>query len=470
MTFLTSLSTTTSTTMRRHLLRRASTRRQPRRRQHQQRGIKSLAFTTHFLHPDLGMTDYEKLSRSTAFLLAVDPPDPTGEGPYGHLEVTQHQRTVRDFQRQHNYTPAMGGTGTAKDMGWLEFMPREHRPNVHVITSSHVVSPFLWLDYYPYDWLTQVKQEHCKYTLEVFDSKTSNKEPLRSYELHNTPIHHPEGRDVVFVHLQDEETALDEMKKLGVDVHYLRNPDKLFEKGETIYFDGYVVHDPQNAATTNDNTPNDLTVEDTRVFEPYQETGTLAFHTNDRFFATTPHPLPEGLCGAPAIDADGELCGIVEGIVPVDHENTTIAGSAAFLPSFVLAAFVEYVERYMLEQMMPKDMFQNVVRAKETNAVGGGSFSVGKDGMPASEQSWEEAFEKQVASMKKKYSKEEMDAILWNVKRERDEVMKIMNEEGGDLEEAIARVRAETLAMRQHAIEEYKKKGGLAAEDKGGKS
>ena len=108
------------------------------------------------------------------------------------------------------------------------------------------------------------------------------------------------------------------------------------------------------------------------------------------------------------------MVGIVEGIVPVDHANQSIAGSAAFLPSFVLAAFVEYVERYMLEQLLPKDMFQTVVRAKETNTIGGGSFNVGKDGMP--ESSWEEAFEKQVEALKKKYSKEEMDAILWNVK------------------------------------------------------
>jgi hypothetical protein len=123
------------------------------------RGIKSLALTTYFMQPDLGMTEYEDLCRGTAFLLAVDPPDPSGKGPYGHLEAAEVDRTLRDFKRKKNFTPPIG-KGNAKDMGWLEFMPREYRPNVHVLTTSHVVSPFLWLDYYPHDWLTQVRQEH----------------------------------------------------------------------------------------------------------------------------------------------------------------------------------------------------------------------------------------------------------------------------------------------------------------------
>jgi hypothetical protein len=57
--------------------------------------------------------------------------------------------------------------------------------------------------------------------------RIQQKEPLASYELHNTPIHHPEGRDVVFMHLQDEETALNEMKKLGGQILYPRNPKKI---------------------------------------------------------------------------------------------------------------------------------------------------------------------------------------------------------------------------------------------------
>jgi hypothetical protein len=205
------------------------------------------------------------------------------------------------------------------------------------------------------------------------------------------------------------------MKKFGAEILHLRDPEKLFQKGETMHFEGFLVHDPQTDEASDDKS-NSPVEEDTRIFEPYQETGTLSFHTNDRFFASTPVPLPEGLCGAPALDADGELCGIVEGIVPKDHQDQKIAGSAAFMPSFVMATFVDYVERFMVEQMMPKDIFQSVVRAKATNNLGGGVFKLGNDGTPDGDGSWEEAYERQVEQLKKKYSKEEVDAILWNVK------------------------------------------------------
>ena len=209
------------------------------------------------------------------------------------------------------------------------------------------------------------------------------------------------------------------MEKFGVDILHLRDPEKLYKKGETMYFEGFVVHDPpgedSKVEANNDEDDESDVNEDTRVFEPYEEIGSLAFHTNDRFFATTPIPLPEGLCGAPAVDEDGELCGIVEGIVPTTHENKKIAGSAAFLPSFVMAAFVDYVERFLAEQMMPKDILQQVVRAKATNSLGGGVFKLGQDGNPE-EGDWEEAYERQLEQLKKKYSKEEVDAILWNIK------------------------------------------------------
>ena len=105
------------------------------------------------------MTEYENLCRGTASLLSVDPPGPKRQGPYSHLEAAEEKRKRQEFQKQHGYSPATG-TGTVDEMGWLQFMPKEHRPNVHVVTSSHVASPFLWLDYYPHDWLTQVRQEH----------------------------------------------------------------------------------------------------------------------------------------------------------------------------------------------------------------------------------------------------------------------------------------------------------------------
>lgn len=57
-------------------------------------------------------------------------------------------------------------------------------------------------------------------------------------------------------------------------------------------------------------------------------------------------PLPQGLCGGPVINADGKVCGVVEGIVPMNHPDPTLAGAAAFIPVHVLKTFVDFAGEY----------------------------------------------------------------------------------------------------------------------------
>lgn len=107
------------------------------------------------------MKDYEVLSRASAFLVAVDPPGPESSSKaFGHLEKNERDRKIKLHRQEHKYTPAGGPERELKDLGWLEFAPREVRPSVHCVCSSHVLAPFLWKDYYPQDWLGKVKQEH----------------------------------------------------------------------------------------------------------------------------------------------------------------------------------------------------------------------------------------------------------------------------------------------------------------------
>ena len=74
---------------------------------HEKRSIKSLALSVYFKQPDLGMTDYEILSRASAFLLAVDPPPPTEtDSPYAHLGPNARERTVKLHKQHSRYTPA----------------------------------------------------------------------------------------------------------------------------------------------------------------------------------------------------------------------------------------------------------------------------------------------------------------------------------------------------------------------------
>lgn len=439
------------------------------------RQLKSLALSVYFKQPDLGMKDYEILSRATAFLLGVDPPETSSDdndSPYQrHLEIARRQRETRAYKQTHEHSPAGGPEGRPlTSLSWLEYVPREVRPQVHVVCSSHVLAPFLWRDYYPHDWLTTVRAEHCAYALEVYDNvdvenEGESLEPLAKFALNPQPFHHPEGRDLALIHLQDEEASLKLMKKLGVSILYMRDMDKLYEKGENMLFDGFVVSERNVADSAEHSAASNQ--DDNRVFYPYKANGNLSFHTSDRFFATTPEPLPEGLCGAPVLDENGDLCGAVEGIVPVDHKNTNLAGSAAFLPSFLVESFVDYVERYLLEQIMPKDLFQMVETAKKTNSIGGGVFKKDSEGNYSGETNWEEAYDITLAELRKRYSAEEVDAMLQAVERERQEVLELMDKEGGDMDEIIERVRSKTMQIREMIIDQYRKGQGEKEEKEG---
>lgn len=116
----------------------------------------SLALSVFFKHPALGMSEYEILSRASAFLLRVDggssildrsmdasSPSTTE----GFLQSSQKRREERSFRHKHKYTPvdeaADGSPRKLTELGWLEYVPREARPNVHIVASSHVLAPFL---------------------------------------------------------------------------------------------------------------------------------------------------------------------------------------------------------------------------------------------------------------------------------------------------------------------------------------
>jgi hypothetical protein len=298
--------------------------------------------------------------------------------------------------------------------------------------------------------------------LEVFDGENTG-EALGKFALNPYPIHHPEGRDVAFIHLKQEEENLKIMKALGVEIHHLRDLDEIYEKGDEVLFDGYVVAEPNKADS--DELPEATTVgskssdeEDMRVFYPYQETGQLAFHNNDRFFAKTEKPLPEGLCGGPVLDENGLVCGIVEGIVDKNHSNAEIAGSAAFMPNYMMTPFVEFAERFMLQRILPKGLFQKAVTAKTTNSLGGGVFQKNQEGsfQPGSTTAWEESFDRAVEQLRKNHTKEEVDAILNTIQEERKEVLDILDKEGGDLDEVAQRVRKRTMEIRELIHEEYR--------------
>lgn len=297
---------------------------------------------------------------------------------------------------------------------------------------------------------------------------------MAKFALNPYPIHHPGGLDLAVIHLKEEEPSLEQMESLGVEMLYLRDleKDETFI-GEDLNFEGFQIAQMDLIESeevefdeeenwdddTHENTNEKEHNEATRIFIPYSEAGKLLFGKPDRFLASTPKPLPQGLCGGPVLDANNRVTGVVEGIVPVNHEDKRIAGSAAFIPSVQIRHFLDhFAERLMLEQILPPDIYDKVVRLKEGKPFrDSDTFDVAsvlqqKEKDKAEEKILDDTYDELIANMKKYHTAEETNAILDMIRREREEVLKILDSEGGDVDEVIARVRAGTRAKQKEEL------------------
>lgn len=167
------------------------------------------------------------------------------------------------------------------------------------------------------------------------------------------------------------------------------------------------------------------------------------------------------------MDSKGEVCGVVEGIMPDDYPDERMAGAASFIPGPRLSEFIDFAEQVMLKEIFPEKMYDMVVDYKkglgsesvEYNMEGGDGAAVGapeeseKKENQAMQTKLGTAFEERIEGLKKRHTMEEVNAILTTIRRERDEVMDIWNREGGDLDEIIARVRAKTRAIQVQLLE-----------------
>jgi len=431
--------------------------------------MRTVALNVHFKHPDLGMKKHEILSRATAFLLSVDPrptdqqQDPQSSTPYTHLTESRNRREEISHQQDYAYTPAGGPRRDASELNWLEFCPGKFRPLVHVVASSHVLSPWMWKKYYPQPWLERISQEHVTYSVGVYGTGEEEGDgPLATFALNPYPVHHPEGMDLAMAHLKQEESALETMRGLGVEVLHLTDPGRSFERDDTVFFEGFEIAeehaDALSGGAGGDGKKGGAPDDDIRVFLPYTNTGNLTFASQTRYLASTETPLPEGLCGGPVIDTDGNVCGIVEGIVPKDHEDEKMAGSASFIPNVRLREFTDFAERNILERILPKALFKKVVHIKEGNALNDGESSIDFSQAESEEDRAEgvqmdAVYDDMVRDMKKANTPEQIDAILNTVEREKQEVIDTLEREGGDLDEVIAKVRTRTRERQAELIQ-----------------
>jgi hypothetical protein len=202
-------------------------------------------------------------------------------------------------------------------------------------------------------------------------------------------------------------------------------------------------------------------MDDTRVFSPFIETGTVLFSdaNSKRSLATTERLLPEGLCGGPVLDEDGKVCGIVEGVVPTNHSQELLAGTTCFLSAATIREFLDMAEKYMLEVIVPEKVFRMVEDMKAGDWMVGREENkeherhAGKEEGPMLDETWQNM----VSQLKENCTEREAEAVLATIRSETDEVLEILERDGGDVDEVIREVHARTMAARQHLMQHIEK-------------
>lgn len=279
------------------------------------------------------------------------------------------------------------------------------------------------------------------YFVEVYDTEKPGEPALARFDLSPYPVLHPLGMDMGMIHLKDEMNALSRLKELGVEVLHLREDANDLLRGEELITDGYELAEPTDL---------DLTVEDTRYFVHISEPGSITGFSDYRYFMNTARPLPEGSCGGPVMDKDGRVAGIVEAIVsPNQTEDgyNELIGQASVIPPHLISQFVAWSEQQMLQQIVPKHMYEKVIEIKA-----GRELNADSNKTPPEDIDTE--YEKIVANFKKRLPPEKFDALMATMQRDKSEVLNILDKDGGDLEEVEAQVRAKNWKMYESILEE----------------
>mmetsp|Transcript_24662 Transcript_24662/g.35203 ORF Transcript_24662/g.35203 Transcript_24662/m.35203 type:complete len:162 (-) Transcript_24662:89-574(-) len=145
-----------------------------------------------------------------------------------------------------------------------------------------------------------------------------------------------------------------------------------------------------------------------------------------------------------------------------------MAGAASFIPSFRIRQFLDWAERHvMLEQLVSPEILERIVHIKETGQlIKGGNATAAADSTDTTQRTAlndtnkspdvTTAYNAWVQELKNKNpdSRDTVNAILKTVQTERQRALSILEEEGGDVDEVVARVRKDTLAQHQQVLEQ----------------
>jgi hypothetical protein len=108
----------------------------------------------------------------------------------------------------------------------------------HIITSSHVASPWLWPNYYTQEWLRELNETHSHYTIEL---RQDDGVFMTQIDLKPSVYHHP-TRDLAVLHLEEksEQKDLELLQDLGYQKLLLSEQNLL--QGQVISV--YILHYP----------------------------------------------------------------------------------------------------------------------------------------------------------------------------------------------------------------------------------
>ena len=173
-------------------------------------------------------------------------------------------------------------------------------------------------------------------------------------ELIPTSIHHT-SRDLAVLHLETESSADELFDALGLDVAKLHDVD--LKQSEIVEFHGHEVCIPSNfggnfssGSSSDGNSNGDVgSGADNRHPVPRIVRGTYHGQTTHQMFAKTHPILTYGMCGGPVmtrgVNASAEsACGMLEGIIPLEHQNPELRGLASIVGSREIAELLLDVE------------------------------------------------------------------------------------------------------------------------------
>ena len=285
------------------------------------------AVCARFMLPEQGMTQFDVLSRASAFSINLEE-----LAKRFNAERSPDQQFPEDFEE---LIPAVG------------FHP--------VVTSLHVVRPFLFPRYYPEEWLQFIRPENIELTLEFRNNDSGKLE--QEFKMLPQIVAHP-TRDValMFVDLNALTGVPQDLQHVGKDgdvldsvqkINILESSTRLHEfshhdtAGQNLFFGGHLLNTEPH--------------EEDCCPQPAIISGNVvgAVPSQQLVLAETEHILQQGMCGGPVLDKDGLCVGMVEGVVQnvgqgqgeaagvVDGvEGGLKDGMAAILPASVIEEVV----------------------------------------------------------------------------------------------------------------------------------